>query len=325
MQTQITLEGGLDSTPPWRMIHDERKWIDSPSTYGPPHIRGQIPVSRWMGAANQHREDTSETDGNFHVIGIAVRAMNLAVYASQRLIHDGRMAQGSIQINKPAQSMRAIFRGCYDMLHLHVPNSLIAEILDDGRNPVGVTDAFGDPAPFRDPIVEGLAHALIRAEHFGGALGPTYADSIGLAITAKLIARHATLSHPTSKPAVAALTRWRLKRVVDFVDAHLADPIGLADLAAATGLSRMHFAAQFRAATGLRPHEYLLRRRIERAQTLLSASRLPLCEVALDVGFKSQAHFTTVFARFVGETPNAWRHRNVGMADVAGTTKSVGS
>ena len=110
---------------------------------------------------------------------------------------------------------------------------------------------------------------------------------------------------------------------MDLVDAHLADPIGLADLAGATGLSRMHFAAQFRAATGLRPHEYLLRRRIERAQTLLSASRLPLCEVALDVGFKSQAHFTTVFARFVGETPNAWRHRNYGTAVAGGTPESV--
>jgi AraC-like DNA-binding protein len=45
----------------------------------------------------------------------------------------------------------------------------------------------------------------------------------------------------------------------------------------------------------------------------------------LDVGFKSQAHFTTTFARFVGETPNAWRHRNYGMADMGGTPESVGA
>jgi len=194
MQTQTMPGGGLDSTPSGRMIDDERKWIDSPSIYGAPHTRGQILVSRWMGSADQPREDTSETDSNFHVIGIAVRAMNLAVYASQRLIHDGRMAPGSIQINKPAQSLRAIFRGCYDMLQLHVPNGLIAEILDDGRHAVGVADVFGDPAPFRDAIVEGLAHALIRAEHCDGPLGPTYADTIGLALTANLIARHAALS-----------------------------------------------------------------------------------------------------------------------------------
>ena len=92
--------------------------------------------------------------------------------------------------------------------------------------------------------------------------------------------------------------------------ANLENPISLADVAAATGLSRMHFAAQFRVATGLRPHEYLLQRRIERAQELLLASRKPLVEIALDVGFKTQAHFTTVFARLVGETPNVWRQRN---------------
>jgi AraC family transcriptional regulator len=77
----------------------------------------------------------------------------------------------------------------------------------------------------------------------------------------------------------------------------------------------MHFAAQFRAATGLRPHEYLLQRRIERARELLLTSRLPLAEIAFEVGFKTQAHFTTVFARFVGETPNVWRHRNHGDLD----------
>jgi transcriptional regulator GlxA family with amidase domain len=65
---------------------------------------------------------------------------------------------------------------------------------------------------------------------------------------------------------------------------------------------------------GVRPHEYILRRRVERAQAILAGSRLPLCEVALDAGFSSQSQFTTVFGRFVGETPKVWRHRNGGMA-----------
>jgi transcriptional regulator GlxA family with amidase domain len=92
--------------------------------------------------------------------------------------------------------------------------------------------------------------------------------------------------------------------------ANLGEPISLADIATATGLSRMHFAAQFRVATGMRPHEYLLLRRIERAQELLLNSHLPLVDIAFDVGFKTQAHFTTVFTRLVGETPNVWRRRN---------------
>ncbi len=99
-------------------------------------------------------------------------------------------------------------------------------------------------------------------------------------------------------------------RVADYVDSHLSNKITLSDLAAVAGLSRMHFASQFRMATGLRPHEYLVRRRVERAQELLATSGMPLVEVALEVGFKTQAHFTTVFTRVVGKTPKAWQRDN---------------
>jgi AraC-like DNA-binding protein len=74
----------------------------------------------------------------------------------------------------------------------------------------------------------------------------------------------------------------------------------------------MHFAALFRVATGARPHEYVLRRRIERAQELLRDSSLTLVDVALSVGFQTQSHFTTVFKRFTGETPHRWRRSTAG-------------
>lgn len=114
-------------------------------------------------------------------------------------------------------------------------------------------------------------------------------------------------SGPVAPRSRAPLPPWRLKRVVAYIDGHLEDPITLADLAGVAGLSRMHFAAQFRAATGLRPHEFLLRRRIDRAQYLLAEPDRKLVDVALSVGFQTQAHFTTVFRRIVGETPHRWR------------------
>jgi AraC-like DNA-binding protein len=71
----------------------------------------------------------------------------------------------------------------------------------------------------------------------------------------------------------------------------------------------MHFAAQFRATTDLRPREYLLRRRIERAQEMLVGTGMSLVDVALSVGFQAQAqaHFTSVFKRYAGQPPRAWR------------------
>jgi AraC-like DNA-binding protein len=86
--------------------------------------------------------------------------------------------------------------------------------------------------------------------------------------------------------------------------------VTLLDLAAVAGLSRMHFASQFRAATGRRPHEYLLRQRIRRADELLRESTMTIVDIALSVGFQTQPHFTTVFKRFVGYTPLQWRNAN---------------
>lgn len=109
---------------------------------------------------------------------------------------------------------------------------------------------------------------------------------------------------------VCPLAYWRLKRVREFVDSHLADPIALADMASVAGLTRMHFAAQFRIATGMRPKEYLMRRRIERAQALLADRASSIVDAAMSVGFQNQAHFSTVFRRFVGQTPGRWRRLN---------------
>jgi AraC-like DNA-binding protein len=104
-----------------------------------------------------------------------------------------------------------------------------------------------------------------------------------------------------------ALLPWRLRKVKDLIESDVAAPLRLEDLAAAAGLSRMHFAAQFRLATGYRPHEYVLTRRIEHAKALIEENELSLVEVALDAGFQSQAHFCTIFKRMTGTTPSSWR------------------
>ena len=107
---------------------------------------------------------------------------------------------------------------------------------------------------------------------------------------------------------LAPLQLWRLQRVVIYIEAHLADHLTLLELAEAAGFSPMHFAGQFRTATGMRPHDYVLRRKVEEAQLLLLTSEMPIVDVALSFGFLSQAHFTTVFKRFVGTPPLRWQH-----------------
>ena len=165
----------------------------------------------------------------------------------------------------------------------------------------------------RDPIVRSLCSALEAAEQGNDR---HCADALRLVIAIRLaglteLRTPADAADSGSKVRpVRALQKWRLKRVVDYIDNHLSAKITLLDLAAIAGLSRMHFASQFRKATGVRPHEYLLTRRVRRAEELLRDSTLPIVEIALAVGFQTQAHFTTVFKRLVGCTPCRWRAIN---------------
>jgi AraC family transcriptional regulator len=113
-----------------------------------------------------------------------------------------------------------------------------------------------------------------------------------------------------SQPAVrrcGALQKWRIRRLEEFLAANIDKRVRLDDMAAAVGLSKMHFAAQFRVATGYRPREYLLFKRIERAKAMIAASGMPLVEIAFAAGFNAQAHFSTVFKRFTGKTPVQWK------------------
>jgi AraC family transcriptional regulator len=166
------------------------------------------------------------------------------------------------------------------------------------------------PAAPPDPVIEELARMLLNPADVGEGCGELFSGAVAAAILMRLIGLHFTPVLPAPRAKTSALPKWRLKRVIDYIDANLSETITLSGLAAVTGLTRMHFAAQFRSATGMRPHEYLLRRRIERAQTMLSASNARLVDVALSVGFQTQAHFTTVFKRFAGATPHQWRREH---------------
>jgi AraC family transcriptional regulator len=107
----------------------------------------------------------------------------------------------------------------------------------------------------------------------------------------------------------SGLTRLRLNRALDYIQAHLDGEIHLVDLAGAVGLSPFHFAKLFKQSTGSTPHQYVLQRRLERATELLRSTELSLSEVALECGFADQSHFANLFRRFMGVTASQFRAR----------------
>jgi AraC family transcriptional regulator len=104
------------------------------------------------------------------------------------------------------------------------------------------------------------------------------------------------------------LSQARLRAVVEYIEEHLDASPSLEQMAAVARLSVYHFARQFKAATGLPPHQFVILRRVERAKELLQAGAdLSLAEVALRAGFSDQSQFARHFKRLVGVTPGQFR------------------
>jgi len=97
-----------------------------------------------------------------------------------------------------------------------------------------------------------------------------------------------------------------LQRVLRYVDEHLGEHLTLDELARLAGVSRFHFARQFRVSTGESPMEYLRRKRIDRAKIILLTEDAIVAEVACRLGFADQSHFTRTFRRMVGTSPGSF-------------------
>jgi AraC-like DNA-binding protein len=111
-------------------------------------------------------------------------------------------------------------------------------------------------------------------------------------------------------PALLArggLSPGAMRRVREYVEAHLSERLQLVQLAAVAGLSLYHFAREFKHSVGVTPHCYILQKRVEQAQDMLARTDLSVAEIALAAGFSDQSHFTRQFRHIVGTTPRDFR------------------
>ena len=106
---------------------------------------------------------------------------------------------------------------------------------------------------------------------------------------------------------IGGLPPRRLQRVLEHVKENIAKDLSVAEMAEVVGMSQYYFSKLFKMSTGTTPHQYVMRQRIERAQELLRDGNNALVEIATQVGFETQSHFTSVFRRLVGITPKKFR------------------
>ena len=159
--------------------------------------------------------------------------------------------------------------------------------------------------PVHDPVLRELALALRTEAEVGSPGGRLYAESIASTLALHLV-RHYSSSKPSERQATGGLARFRLRRVIDYVQEHLADDVTLEALSSAAGLSPYHFARLFKRSTGLAPRQYVIHCRVERAKSMLVHSNRSIANVAVEVGFCDQSHFAAHFRRIYGVTPKGF-------------------
>jgi len=191
-------------------------------------------------------------------------------------------------------------------LHLHLNHSLLAQTAEEvaGFDPAHL--ALSARAGFQDPLVVQIALALWRELEQPTPAGKLYAETAAQMLAVHLLRYYTPVGVDLKEPS-QGLTRHQMRRVNDFILAHLSQDLSLTDLARQAGFSPYHFARLFRQTTGESPHQFVLRQRIEHAQHLLKNADMPLAHVALESGFASQSHLTQVFKRHLGLTPAAYR------------------
>lgn len=158
-----------------------------------------------------------------------------------------------------------------------------------------------------DPVIHALSTALRDELRSGGATGRLYGDSIAATLSVHLAHRYSNLVRP-DRGRTQPLTGPALRRLLDYIDAHLGDDLRIRTLAEVARVSPRHISRAFVAGTGLPPHRYVTERRLERAARLLRApGGPPIGEIAGQVGLSSQSHLTTAFRRRFGVTPLTYR------------------
>lgn len=183
-------------------------------------------------------------------------------------------------------------------------------LVHEAATAIGLDKRAATLAPqtaLRDAEIERIGLALKAELEAGEPNGRPYVEGLGLALAARLVTRCAA-QRPDARPR-PMLSPGRMRRITDYVEAHLDQDLSLHQLAAIAGLSVSHLKTLFRRTAGLPLHQYIIHRRVARARTLLTTGDLPISLVALEAGFAHQSHMARHMRRLLGVSPSALAQR----------------
>lgn len=220
--------------------------------------------------------------------------------------HQGDGVPHAVNLVPPGLETQWRWRKKGGATHYQLSPALVAKVAEEAfdLDPAGIQFLvrYYDQS---SPDVIGILRALRRELLAGGPGGRLCAESLANVLVVQLI-RQLSNRHGLNGAVRASgrqLPRHVVVEVEEYIHAHLDQNIALADLAQVAHLSEFHFARLFKHTTGLPPYQFVIHQRVERAKRLISAGRLSLAQIAIDVGFSDQSQLNRHFKRLVGVTP----------------------
>jgi AraC family transcriptional regulator len=245
-------------------------------------------------------------------VGIIVRGSDegLLTYKFDGKWQSARPTTGSIRLRPIGRTCdeARICAAKVEVLHLYLPKVSFARLMDDYNLPAAPGRSIRQSCGVQDEVINQIGLSVLSEMMCPTAAGRMLVETSSLLLAARLAHSHfeTGLIRPPL-PSRHGLDDGRLRRVLAYVEEHLAEDIAVADLANVACLSIFHFTRAFAATMGVPPHRYVSRRRLESAKAMIATRRASLSEIALDCRFSSQSSFTRAFRRATGVTPAEYR------------------
>jgi len=291
------------------LANTSRGWNREPAGFSTGARPNGVSAALWTDDRDLVQEVGGTPDPSMHVVAWQLTSFSSETFYDGQLVHRGRHSPGTFNIVAAGIRPKAILRGPFKVLHAYVPTAVIAEAVDGLVSRAGEVELI-DPRCAHDPEIERIGRSLLTEMQTGALLSRLRIDVLGLDLAIHLLRRHSNLPDGLSGPRVIAkggLAPWQVRRVSDYLEAHLADDVSLADLGALLGLSTFHVCRAFKRSTGLPPHRWRHQRRMERGRELLESTNLPILEIAAAVGYADPGPFAAAFRKAFGLSPTDYR------------------
>jgi AraC family transcriptional regulator len=223
--------------------------------------------------------------------------------------HPARLTTGSIWLRPMGRNSdeARICSAKVQVSHFYVPGGVFARLMGDYNLPAVSGRSIRYACGLQDELINQIGLSVLSEMTCPTAAGRMLVETSSLLLAARLAHSHSETELIRSPIGSGhRLDGGRLRRVLAYIEEHLAEDITVTDLANVACLSIFHFTRAFAAATGVPPHRYVSQRRLESAKAMI-ATGSPLSEIAFNCQFSSQSSFTRAFRRATGMTPAEYR------------------